>query len=103
MGKKSRAKLQRQQAARNSSKPTAKANPIVAPVMSTALGSKLAAPSQSRAVAQADYSYVRSDIKRILLLLLVVVVLLLCGVIINTRSTALRTAGSKVAGFLQLQ
>jgi|GEM_PF-5236756 len=104
MGKKSLAKKQRQQA-KQSAKATVKPTvgmPVTSIVSATNLGNRLAT-QPGKAAAVADYSYVRSDIKRILMFLLVVIVLLVTAVIVNSRTTLLNRAGSKVAHFLQLQ
>ena len=99
MGKKSRSKQQQRQ---NKGKTQGTPAQILVPTMSV-LGSKLASTPSSRATSEADYSYVRSDIRRILVLLVIIVAIMISGLIVNTRSTLLRRAGSSVAHFIGLQ
>ena len=56
-----------------------------------------------RVAISTDYSYVRSDIRRISLLLLVMASILIASVIVNVRSPWLKKGGHAIAHFLDLQ
>jgi hypothetical protein len=100
MGKKSRAKQQRQKSAQHTPQPQ---TAYTAVPTATLLGNKLATPGSNRPVVQADYMYVRTDIRRILTILVILVALLLAAFITQTRSTLFERAGDRVVRFLQLQ
>jgi hypothetical protein len=101
MGKKSRQKRQKS----NEAKPTLKVVQEQVMPTETALGSRLAQgiTAQTTIMKSDDYSLVRSEIRRIMLYFVVVAAVLASIVIINSRSTVLKSAGGKISTFLQLQ
>jgi len=98
MGKKSRQKHQRRAVPQQSAK--------VAPIQNTMLGERLAEQAAAPRIPVkdgfSDYSKIRSDIRRILMILAISVSVLAASVVVNSRSSVLRDAGSSIANFLEL-
>lgn len=97
MGKKSRQKHQRRVIPQQSKSQS----PATSSTLGERLAEQAAAPRVTVKDGFADYSQIRSDIRRILMILLLSASILAAAVIVNARSSVLRNAGSSIAKFLE--